>query len=111
MNENQGANKLAHVLQGRMNQVTGAYVQDTCDFGTIQSDMSLVTNLFPTPIPQGSYVVCRQLTLGDTGEELTDTESGDSVKIPEKMNYLKPGDRVFVCWVQNDPVIVDKIGE
>lgn len=43
------------------------------DFGSIQKDMSLRTNTFPDPIPQGDYSVLRQLTLGETGSVLTAT--------------------------------------
>ncbi len=43
------------------------------DFGSIQEDMSLRTNTFPDPIPQGDYSVLRQLTLGETGDVLTVT--------------------------------------
>lgn len=43
------------------------------DFGSIQEDMSLRTNTFPDPIPQGDYSVLRQLTLGETGSVLTVT--------------------------------------
>lgn len=43
------------------------------DFGSIQDDMSLRTNTFPDPIPQGDYSVLRQLTLGETGSVLTMT--------------------------------------
>ena len=41
------------------------------DFGSIQDDMSLRTNTFPDPIPQGDYSALRQLTLGETGSVLT----------------------------------------
>ena len=44
------------------------------DFGSIQDDMSLRTNTFPDPIPQGDYSVLRQLTLGETGDVLTLTD-------------------------------------
>ncbi len=112
-----GTNKLAQVLQQRMSKVAQSNIDNVCDFGTIQGDMSLVTNLFPKPIPQGSYVVCRQLTLGSRDYEFADTteDGGEEkhshkVKIPDKMSSLKAGDRVFVCWVQNDAVVVDVLG-
>ena len=31
------------------------------------------------------------------------------VLIPEKMRWLKPGDRVLVAWVQHDAVVLDII--
>lgn len=42
------------------------------DFGVILDDMSLITNQFPTPIPPGDYLVCRNSALPD--EEVTETE-------------------------------------
>ena len=32
-----------------------------------------------------------------------------TVTIPEKMRWLKPGDRVLVAWVQHDAVVLDII--
>ena len=119
---NEGINKLAGVLQSRMKQL-GTKPQ-TLDFGTIQEDMSLITNRFPQAIPKNDYMVCRQLTIGETGKYLTETHvlmdgehshpkigiSGaheHDIKIPETMRKLKPGDRVLVAWVGDDPCIID----
>lgn len=119
---NLGLNKLAQVMQERMDRNqqanNGALV---LDFGTIQADMSLKTNTFAVPIPQADYHVCRQLTLGPTGSFLTETKtqgqhgghiSGDGshdhdIKVPEKMRSIKPGDRVLVAWVQSEAVVID----
>lgn len=108
------------------------------DFGTIQGDLSLLTNTYPIPIPKTDYTVCRQLALGATGTLLTSTAtdgkhshgpSGEhaqeigsgahshtneaphahSVLVPEKMRKLKKDDRVLVAWVQNEAVVVDII--
>jgi len=38
------------------------------DFGVIQSDMSLLTNYFPVPIPQRDYTVCRSVQWGKVGD-------------------------------------------
>lgn len=118
---NQGLNKLAQVMQQRMNRNQEANGALVLDFGTIQGDMSLKTNTFAIPIPQADYHVCRQLTLGPTGSLLTDTKtrgqhgghlSGDGahdhdIKVPEKMRSIKPGDRVLVAWVQSEAVVID----
>lgn len=119
---NLGLNKLAQVMQQRMNRNQEAHNSALIlDFGTIQPDMSLKTNTFTIPIPQTDYHVCRQLTLGPTGDYLTDNGtkgthgghvSGDgshdhTIIIPEKMRSIKPGDRVLVAWVQSEAVIVD----
>ena len=129
---NPGLNKLGKVLQQRMAENTVAPL--VLDFGEIQGDYSLLTNTYPIPIPKTDYMVCRQLTLGDTGSKLSETETDGShdvysdpypepgythigkganhkhdVLIPEKMRWLKPGDRVLVAWVQNDAVVIDVI--
>lgn len=118
---NPGMNNLARTLQSRMVATQQANRDMAEDFGIIQGDYSLLTNTYPIPIPKSDYLVCRQLTLGDTGEKLTDTATdgghgghtaGDGththkVLIPEKMRKLKPGDRVLVKWVQNDTVVID----
>lgn len=72
---NLGLNKLAQVMQERMNRNqdanNGALI---LDFGTIQPDMSLKTNTFAIAIPQTDYHVCRQLTLGPTHNILAKTQ-------------------------------------
>lgn len=126
---NEGVNKLAGVLQGRMKGISESPA--VLDFGTINSDMSLTTNLFPQPIPKSDYMVCRQLTLGPKDDVLTKTQYiGKTTKdgrhsshtatdqygahvhevlIPENMRKLKAGDRVLVAWVGDDPCIVDLV--
>lgn len=123
---NEGINKLAGVMQGRMKNM--ADKPSVLDIGQIGGDMSLTTNQFPRPIPQTDYLVCRQLTLGATGNRLTSTltdKAGNpldgqheghadgkhkhTVVVPEKMRSIKPGDRVLVAWVGDDAVVVDII--
>ncbi|NCE74970.1 hypothetical protein D1157_08130 [Anaerotruncus sp. X29] len=69
---NEGINRLAGVLQGRMSQMGDK--PQVLDFGVIQGDMSLLTNRFPKPIPQKDYMVCRQVTLGPTHNILAKTQ-------------------------------------
>lgn len=119
---NEGINKLAGVLQGRMKSM--AEQPASLDIGQIGSDMSLTTNQFPQPIPKNDYLVCRQLTLGPVRAELTTTAQdgshshpgvggggshSHSVLIPEKMRKLKPGDRVLVAWLGDDACVIDII--
>lgn len=107
--ENAGINKLANVLSQRMKKESESPL--ALDFGEIQGNGSLVTNTFPVPVPKGDYSVCRQVTLGNTGEPLTTTSGNTvlSVVVPEKMRGLMPGDRVLVAWVQNEAVVVDLV--
>jgi len=53
------------------------------DFGTIQDDMSLLTNNFPLPIPSGDYLT--------------------------SISELKPGDRVLMAWVGDDAVVIGAV--
>ncbi len=125
---NEGINKLAGVLQSRMRSI--GEKPRILDFGSIQSDMSLITNRFPKPIPQSDYLVCRQLTLGAENTPIyvkpLTQENGDFdgrhglhvsgngrhrhiLLIPEKMRSLKAGDRVLVAWVGDDACVIDII--
>lgn len=104
---NPGSNSLARVLAKRM-KVEGK-TDLMLDFGSITAKGGLLTNTFPHEIPQSDYVVCRSVTLGPAGEELTKLESGDIVEIPESMQSIQAGDRVLVAWVQNDAVVIDII--
>jgi len=54
-----GINKLARVLQTRMKEHDSK--PPILDYGTIQSDMSLLTNYFPLAIPYADYMICRSV--------------------------------------------------
>jgi len=82
---NEGANRLARVLQQRMGDVSDTPPE--LDFGRIQGDMSLLTNQFPRPIPQRDYIICRCAA-----------EAG-----------ITAGVRVLVIWVGDDACVVDVI--
>lgn len=71
---NPGLNKLAQVLDGRSGERELSGSALVLDFGTIQADMSLLTDTFPVPIPRSDYLVCRHLTLGGTGSALGGTD-------------------------------------
>ncbi len=135
----EGMNKLARVLHGRMKSEREAFSALPLDFGEIQKDYSLLTNTYPIPIPKSDYLVLQDLTLGETGAQLTTTTQngahthgnngshgghvgGDgshehessgthshTVLIPEKLRWLKPGDRVLVAWVQHDAIVVGRV--
>lgn len=118
--DNPGTSKLAGVLSARMKNENQSPL--VLDFGGIQHNGSLLTNTFPLPIPKGDYSVCRHLTLGAEGDELSSIDNGEHgghdsgdgshthmVKVPEKMRSLLPGDRVLVAWVQNEAVVIDII--
>ena len=134
---NPGLSKLAAALQGQMQKNQEANSALILDFGEIQTDYSLLTNTYPIPIPKTDYLVCRCVsynpaqaltstawpkeiqpqhaghTHGSLGQhkhsEDVNGEHYHSVALPEKMHWIKPGDRVLVAWVQNDAIVVDKI--
>ena len=80
---NEGVNLLARILSARMKALDDR--PPIIDFGSILENMSLRTNNFPIAIPATDYVICRAAA------------------------DLRPGDRVFVAWAGDDPVVVDVI--
>lgn len=164
MAKNGGTNRLARVIREQIARDREAHSALLLDTGTIQGDMSLLTETYPIPIPQKDYFVSEMLTLGDTDDRLTvsqypeeedgvgkhthsapvpeepdepeepadpeesegegseaseeppepeepvpaepDGEHQHDILIPDKMRWLKPGDRVLVAWVQHDAFVI-----
>lgn len=115
--KNSGFSELASVFDSRMREHSKQpYI---VELGGITANKELKTDSFPEPIPKNSYYIARSLTLGKKDETFTKTGTvGDhgeaSVKIPEKMRTVKPGDRVLVVWAgpnHADPVVVDIVLE
>lgn len=71
---NKGVNHLAQVLAGQSKKDQDRNSALVLDFGEIMDDYSLQTNTFSIPIPVEDYHVCRQLTLGKTGDILAKTQ-------------------------------------
>lgn len=71
---NKGVNHLAQVLAGQSKKDQDRNSTLVLDFGEIMDDYSLQTNTFSIPIPVEDYHVCRQLTLGKTGDILAKTQ-------------------------------------
>ena len=116
---NAGTNALTNTLVHMMKSI--ADKPPVLDFGLINSDYSLTLNSFPKPVPKTDYSVCRQL-LYDPSVPLTETYVDGAhshydvvptethfhkVKLPKKMRWLKPGDKVLVAVIQNEFVVVD----
>ena len=116
-----GANALANVIHQQISAQAKPPV--VLDFGIINSDYSLTTNLFPKPIPQSDYSVCRSL-LYNPKVPLTETYFDGKhghpdasppglhfhqVKLPKKMYWLRPGQRVLVGFVGSEAVVIDII--
>lgn len=117
----EGMNRLASVLHGRIEGHRAAFSDLVLDTGTIRGDMSLLTDSYPIPIPQSDYYVNELLTLGNTGDWLANTATDGAhsqpdagyggahkhnVLIPPKLRWLKPGDRVLVAWVNHDAFVL-----
>lgn len=71
---NKGVNHLAQVLAEQSKKDQDRNSALVLDFGEIMDDYSLQTNTFSIPIPVEDYHVCRQLTLGKTGDILAKTQ-------------------------------------
>ena len=114
-----GANKLTAALASMIDQKGNKPL--VLDFGIILGDYSLKTNTFPIPIPKSDYSVCRAITY-DPSVPLTQTycdgahghpDAGfagshiHNVRLPEKMYWIRPGDKVLVAWVQDEACVVD----
>ena len=72
---NKGVNGLAQAFVGEIDRRRSKDSALVLDFGEIQDDYSLKTNTFSIPIPVEDYHVCRQLTLGKTGDILAKTQA------------------------------------
>lgn len=114
-----GASKLTATLVSMFDQKGDKPL--VLDFGIILGDYSLKTNTFPLPIPKSDYSVCRAITY-DPGVPLTQTycdgahghpDAGfagshvHNVRLPEKMYWIRPGDKVLVAWVQDEACVID----
>ena len=114
-----GASKLTATLVSMIDQKGDKPL--VLDFGIILGDYSLKTNTFPLPIPKSDYSVCRAITY-DPGVPLTQTycdgahghpDAGfagshvHNVRLPEKMYWIRPGDKVLVAWVQDEACVID----
>lgn len=114
-----GASKLTATLVSMIDQKGDKPL--VLDFGIILGDYSLKTNTFPLPIPKSDYSVCRAITY-DPGVPLTQTYCDGAhghpnagfagshvhnVRLPEKMYWIRPGDKVLVAWVQDEACVID----
>ena len=113
-----GMSRLAGVIGGMVRK--GQDQPVILDFGTIQSNYSLITNRYPVEIPASDYLICRCAGLPNSetvsSTSHTHTYEGDqrtgsaSVRVDiarKSQNHVKPGDRVLVAWVDNDAVVID----
>ena len=104
--EFKGTAKLAAAMHNRIKEMGEA--PPVLELGTIGGDMSLITDSFKQAIPASDYLVCRSVAF-QTGEEFTTDSNGDSVRFPEVLRNLRPGDRVLAAWMGNEAVVIDLV--
>lgn len=107
-NNSPGLSKLAGLFQGiAKDQIP---TDRLLDFGTIQSDKSLLTDTFGIAIPKSDYLILEELksrTATTSSKSVGDHGShSHTVKTQEGLSV---GDRVLVAWVNNDAVVVGRI--
>ena len=116
---NPGISNLTNVLNGMMDAKVDT--PPVLDFGIINADYSLTTNSFRQPIPKDGYSVCRSVTYNPKVPLTATYNDGEhdhpgaglpgththQVKLPEKMNWIEPGDEVLVAWVNHEAVVID----
>lgn len=114
-----GANELTNTITGMIKGI--ANQPPVIQFGIINSDYSLSINGYKCPIPKSEYSVCRSLlynpavplteTYTDGGHTHYDVVPYEThkhqVRLPKKMRWLKPGDKVLVAIVGNEFVVID----
>ena len=99
-----GTSRLARILDQRMREHGDTPL--IVDYGKISNTGSLITNSYDVPIPKEDYLVCEWLT----GKEMETTTDGyhphnHRVRSPR----LQKGDKVLVVWVQDDPIVLDRL--
>lgn len=82
------------------------------EFGDIVTDFGLKIPRFDTVIPKEEYMIDKRLSIAYKPEtEVSTSNSNDhrhTVKIPlvDGISQITEGDRVLVCWVGIDPVVM-----
>ena len=114
-----GANELTNTITGMIKGI--ADKPPVLQFGIINSDYSLSINGYKCPIPKNEYSVCRSLlyspsvplteTYTDGGHDHYEVVPYEThkhqVRLPKKMRWLKPGDKVLVAIIGNEFVVID----
>ena len=114
-----GANELTNTITGMIKGI--ANQPPVIQFGIVNSDYSLSINGYKCPIPKSEYSVCRSLlynpavplteTYTDGGHTHYDVVPYEThkhqVRLPKKMRWLKPGDKVLVAIIGNEFVVID----
>lgn len=100
--------RLGRTLQAQMNNAVNEGRSVLIEYGTITSDFGLKVTRFDTVIPKGEYLIDKRLSIDYKPEIEVVTGHSHTVKIPitEGIERIKAGDRVLVCWIDVDPIVV-----
>lgn len=72
--------RLGETIDGRMKKAASAAIPMGVELGTINSNLSLITDSLKTPIPKGDYMICLTLTGGyDTNSTIHSHDEGEHV--------------------------------
>lgn len=107
-----GFEKLGQTLSGHMSSTFEAKNRVCAETGVINADFSLQIPRFTTAIPKEDYRISKGLCVDYAPVVATTTGGGEgphthsvTIKFPDKLEKIKPGDEVLVMWIGNEPVI------
>jgi hypothetical protein len=96
-----GVNRLAQAIDAWTAKKMA--VPPSIDLGTIGEDGSLKLDQFGPALPRSAYLIAEWMVDATSdGDQLPNLELQLSL-------VLKPGDRVLVLWVRDDPVVISKV--
>lgn len=107
---NKGANKLTRVILGAADRQIHRQVFPAV-LGTIRSDMSLVLDISPEPIPAGEYLVAELFKLPEKWQTKEQNGHIHEIETPKELLPLKPGNRVICLPVNggSDYAVIGRI--
>lgn len=107
---NKGANRLARVMMMAADRRIKKKVFHAV-LGTVRSDMSLLLDDSPEPIPAGDYLVASLMRLPEVWQTEEELGHRHDFKWPDELKPLKPGDRVIVLPVNggSDYVVIGRV--
>lgn len=94
-----GVNRLAQAIDAWTAKKMA--VPPSIDLGTIGEDSSLKLDQFGPALPRSAYLIAEWM--------VNATSDGDPNLELQLSLVLKPGDRVLVLWVRDDPVVISKV--
>lgn len=112
MGQERGIEKLAAAVDARIRERTEGGKESALlfDFADVLEDFSLRPNAFPVIIPLKDYTACKNAGKHHYGcQACVDANlkhCGWDLPPPPQ---IKPGDRVLIVWVREQPVVIDVV--